>query len=71
MTASREKESLAKVLVHEGGYVNHEADPGGPTNKGVTQRRLPEGEGAGPSARSRASPWTRSARFMIASTGMR
>lgn len=38
MTASREKESLARVLVHEGGYVNHPSDPGGPTNKGVTQR---------------------------------
>ncbi|TPN90112.1 glycoside hydrolase family 108 protein [Mesorhizobium sp. B1-1-5] len=38
MAVSREKESLAKVLVHEGGYVNHPADPGGPTNKGVTQR---------------------------------
>lgn len=38
MAASREKESLARVLVHEGGYVNHPADPGGPTNKGVTQR---------------------------------
>ncbi|WP_404927166.1 glycoside hydrolase family 108 protein [Mesorhizobium sp. ORM16] len=38
MAVSREKESLAKVLAHEGGYVNHPADPGGPTNKGVTQR---------------------------------
>ncbi|TIM24480.1 MAG: N-acetylmuramidase [Mesorhizobium sp.] len=38
MVATREKESLAKVLVHEGGYVNHPSDPGGPTNKGVTQR---------------------------------
>lgn len=38
MAVSREKESLAKVLVHEGGYVNHPSDPGGPTNKGVTQR---------------------------------
>lgn len=28
--------SLKKVLVHEGGYVNHPDDPGGPTNKGVT-----------------------------------
>ena len=26
------------VLVHEGGYVNHPDDPGGATNKGVTQR---------------------------------
>lgn len=30
--------SLIKVLVHEGGYVNHPADPGGATNRGVTQR---------------------------------
>ena len=30
--------SLERVLVHEGGYVNHPADPGGATNKGVTQR---------------------------------
>ena len=29
--------SLAAVLVHEGGYVNHARDPGGATNKGVTQ----------------------------------
>jgi lysozyme family protein len=26
------------LLVHEGGYVNHPRDPGGATNKGVTQR---------------------------------
>lgn len=30
--------ALAKVLVHEGGKVDHPADPGGRTNKGVTQR---------------------------------
>lgn len=29
--------ALAKVLAHEGGYVNHPKDPGGATNKGVTQ----------------------------------
>lgn len=29
--------ALAAVLVHEGGYVNHPRDPGGATNKGVTQ----------------------------------
>ena len=32
------KESLKAVLKHEGGYVNHPKDPGGATNKGVTQR---------------------------------
>lgn len=30
--------ALPKVLVHEGGYSNHPADPGGATMKGVTQR---------------------------------
>ena len=30
--------SLALVLQHEGGYVNHALDPGGRTNLGVTQR---------------------------------
>lgn len=38
MAVSRERASLDKLLVHEGGYVNHRSDPGGPTNKGVTQR---------------------------------
>ncbi|MBZ9922066.1 glycoside hydrolase family 108 protein [Mesorhizobium sp. BR1-1-7] len=38
MAVSREKESLAKLLAHEGGYSNNKADPGGPTMKGVTQR---------------------------------
>lgn len=31
------EKALAAVLVHEGGYVNHPRDPGGATNKGVTQ----------------------------------
>jgi lysozyme family protein len=30
------EESLAKVLVFEGGFVNHRADPGGATNLGIT-----------------------------------
>lgn len=30
--------SLEKLLVHEGGYVNHPSDPGGMTNLGVTAR---------------------------------
>ncbi|RUU81293.1 glycoside hydrolase family 108 protein [Mesorhizobium sp. M7A.F.Ca.MR.362.00.0.0] len=38
MAVSRERASLDRLLVHEGGYVNHARDPGGPTNKGVTQR---------------------------------
>ena len=32
------EESLRRVLVHEGGYVNHPKDPGGATNRGITQR---------------------------------
>jgi lysozyme family protein len=32
------EEALAHVLKHEGGYVNHPADPGGMTNLGVTKR---------------------------------
>lgn len=30
--------SLALVLQHEGGYVNHPDDPGGETNRGITAR---------------------------------
>ena len=30
--------ALKHVLVHEGGYVNHQKEPGGATNRGVTQR---------------------------------
>ena len=36
--ATEFERALTKVLVHEGGYTNHPRDPGGPTNKGVTQR---------------------------------
>ena len=31
------KQSLQHVLMHEGGYANHPADPGGMTNLGVTK----------------------------------
>ena len=30
-------QALKQVLRYEGGYVDHPKDPGGPTNKGVTQ----------------------------------
>jgi lysozyme family protein len=30
-------EALKPILLHEGGYVNDKDDPGGPTNKGITQ----------------------------------
>lgn len=36
MTASNFQQSLKLVLVHEGGWVNHPAHPGGETNFGVT-----------------------------------
>lgn len=37
MTYSNFDKSLAEVLKHEGGYVNHPDDPGGMTNLGVTK----------------------------------
>lgn len=37
MTASNYAASETLVIAHEGGYVNNPKDPGGPTNKGVTQ----------------------------------
>ncbi|MEP9368079.1 glycosyl hydrolase 108 family protein [Xanthobacter sp. VNH20] len=38
MVASSFDAALARVLVHEGGYSDHPADPGGPTMQGVIQR---------------------------------
>ena len=36
MSAANYAECLRRVLVHEGGYTNLTADPGGPTNFGIT-----------------------------------
>lgn len=36
MSASSYDDALARLLAHEGGYSNHSADPGGPTNFGIT-----------------------------------
>jgi lysozyme family protein len=36
MAAASYAQALAALLVHEGGYSNHPADPGGPTNWGIT-----------------------------------
>lgn len=37
-SGDRYSQCIPLVLKHEGGYVNHPADPGGATNKGVTQK---------------------------------
>jgi lysozyme family protein len=36
MAKSSYEEALRRLLTHEGGYTNHPADPGGPTNFGIT-----------------------------------
>lgn len=36
MASSSFDECLRRLLAHEGGYTNHPADPGGPTNFGIT-----------------------------------
>jgi lysozyme family protein len=49
MAANNFEPSLAQVLRHEGGYVNHPSDPGGATNLGITAATL---------ARARGRPMT-------------
>src|SRR2546421_8222803 len=36
MSADCYAESIRRLLLSEGGYVNHPSDPGGPTNFGIT-----------------------------------
>ena len=40
MAEDRFEACLAEVLRHEGGYVDHPADPGGATNMGITRKTL-------------------------------
>lgn len=47
MAASNFDLALKYVLKHEGGYVNHPKDPGGATNKGITQRTFDAYTGGG------------------------
>lgn len=39
------QEMIARIIAREGGYVDHPADRGGPTNMGVTQATLSEHRG--------------------------
>lgn len=50
MTEDRFDACLAEVLAHEGGYVDHPADPGGATNMGITRKALARWR--------RVSPWS-------------
>ena len=36
------KQAVQKTLIHEGGYVNNPADPGGATKYGITQADMPD-----------------------------
>ncbi len=50
MAASSYDEALRRLLVHEGGYSNLSADPGGPTNFGITLTDYRKYIGAGGTA---------------------
>lgn len=45
VVADRFDACLAEILKHEGGYVDHPADPGGATNKGITLATLSDWRG--------------------------
>lgn len=51
MTAENFQRCLSWVLAHEGGYVNHPKDPGGATNRGVTQTTYDAFTGGGKDVR--------------------
>lgn len=40
MAASNATTTITRILAHEAGYVNNLRDPGGPTNRGITQATL-------------------------------
>ncbi|MFH6786641.1 glycoside hydrolase family 108 protein [Methylobacterium sp. MA0201] len=40
MAASNATTAITRILAHEAGYVNNPKDPGGPTNRGITQATL-------------------------------
>ena len=46
----RTRDAIEAVLAEEGGFVDHPADKGGPTNRGVTLRTLEEWRGVPVSA---------------------
>lgn len=48
LAADRFRAALDKVLIHEGGYVDHPKDPGGATNLGITRKVLAEWRGIVP-----------------------
>lgn len=50
MVASTYPEAIRRVLLSEGGYINHPSDPGGPTNYGITLAVYRENGHAGATA---------------------
>jgi len=50
MAVGNFERSLAAVLKHEGGYVDHPSDPGGATNMGITRATLASWRGVAVSA---------------------